>query len=127
MIVTHTGNVGIGTVNPTHLLSVNGTIRAKEVIVEATPWPDYVFEPGYALPTVDEVAAHIAAEGHLPGVPSAATVAKQGVAVGEMQATLLRKVEELTLYVIAQDKRIKELEARLAPAPLPPVAANTTN
>jgi hypothetical protein len=117
LTIAKNGNVGIGTTNvgsATALLSVNGTIRAQEVIVEASPWPDYVFAPDYNLPTLTEVAEHIEANGHLPGVPSAATVGQQGVGVGEMQATLLRKVEELTLYIIAQEKRSAEQEQRAA-------------
>ena len=113
-IINETGEVGIGTTSPTEKLSVNGTIRAKEVIVETTGWADEVFAPGYSLPSVDEVAAHIETEGHLPGVPSAATVADQGIGVGEMQATLLRKIEELTLYVIQQQQEINALKAEVA-------------
>jgi hypothetical protein len=111
--ITKDGNVGIGTTTPDHKLEVNGTIRAKEVVIEASPWPDDVFAPDYALPTVDDVAAHIAAAGHLPGVPSAATVAEQGVALGEMQKTLLRKIEELTLYVIDLKKQNAALRTRV--------------
>lgn len=107
------GNVGIGVTWPSETLEVNGTIRAKEVLVEATPWPDDVFEPGYQLPSVNDVAAHIQSSGHLPGVPSAATVGEKGVALGEMQKTLLRKVEELTLYVIQQQREIEALRTRL--------------
>jgi hypothetical protein len=121
------GNVGIGTTSPTHLLTVNGTIKAEEVIVEAgiaakeitirpQTWADDVFAPDYALPSLTEVAAHIGAKQHLPGVPSAATVAEQGVPVGEMQQTLLRKIEEMTLYMIQQDRRIAELERKLTEA-----------
>jgi len=107
------GNVGIGITNPTQKLEVNGTIRAQEVVIEASPWPDYVFTSNYTLPSLTEVAAHIEAEGHLPGVPSAATVAEHGVPVGEMQATLLRKVEEMTLYMIQLERKNAELESRL--------------
>ncbi len=89
--------------------SVNGRIRAKEVIVE-TNWSDYVFEPGYRLASLSEVEQHIRAHGTLPGVPSGADVAKEGVSLGDMQARLLQKVEELTLHVIAQEKRIQKLE-----------------
>jgi hypothetical protein len=103
------GNVGIGTANPSHKLSVNGAMRAKEVIVDTT-WSDYVFADGYRLPPLAEVEAYIKAENHLPGIPSAQEVADQGVSVGEMQAKLLAKVEELTLHLIAQQKQIKELQ-----------------
>jgi hypothetical protein len=104
MRIAASGNIGIGTANPIHKLSVNGTIRAKEVIVD-TGWSDYVFERGYRLAPLAEVERHIAENGHLPGIPSAAEVAEHGVSMGEMQAKLLAKVEELTLHVIAQEKR----------------------
>jgi hypothetical protein len=107
------GNVGIGTTNPTQKLSVNGTIRAKEVIVD-TGWSDYVFAPGYRLAPLSEVEQHIKADGHLPGIPSAAQVAEHGVTVGEMQAKLLAKIEELTLHQIEQEKAIVELKSENA-------------
>lgn len=108
-----TGNVGIGTVSPTERLSVNGRIRAKEVIVE-TNWADHVFASNYRLLSLPEVEQHIQKAGHLPGVPSAIEVAEKGVSVGDMQAVLLAKVEELTLHLIEQEKRIKSLERRNA-------------
>lgn len=100
------GNVGIGIDDPGHELDVVGTIRAHEVIVEAGT-ADYVFEDGYKLRTLDEVEAHIAQHGHLPGVPSAADVARAGVSVGDSQRILLEKVEELTLYAIQQERRLE--------------------
>jgi hypothetical protein len=116
--VTYSGNVGIGTTNPTHKLAVNGTIKAKEVIVETTGWSDYVFADDYALQPLSEVEAHIKTKKHLPGIPSAVEVAEQGVSVGDMQARLLAKIEELTLHQIAQEKSLKaearELRALLA-------------
>ena len=112
--IAPTGNVGIGTRTPTNKLEVNGTIRAKEVIVEATGWSDYVFAPDYRLASLSEVEAHIVANGHLPGVPSAAEVAAQGVSVGDMQAMLMAKVEELTLYVIKQQKTTDALVFEVA-------------
>jgi hypothetical protein len=108
------GNVGIGTTNPTNKLEVNGTIRAKEVIVETTGWSDYVFAPGYKLAPLSEVETHIATNGHLPGIPSAAEVAEKGVSVGDMQAKLLAKVEELTLHMIAMQKEIAQLKSENA-------------
>lgn len=106
------GNVGIGTTSPTHKLSVNGTIRAKEVIVD-TGWADYVFAKDYRLTPLSEVAQHIEREGHLPGIPSAAEVAAGGVSLGDMQTRLLAKIEELTLHQIAQNKRLDEQAGRI--------------
>lgn len=99
-----------GALNPAYLLTVAGAIRAEEVIVE-TGWADYVFEPDFVLRGLDEVEAHIAEKGHLPDVPSAAEIQQQGVSLGEMQTLMMQKIEELTLYIIEQNKRIAELEA----------------
>jgi hypothetical protein len=105
------GNVGIGTTNPTEKLAVNGKIRAREVIVESTGWSDYVFKPDYRLASLSEVEGAINRDGHLPGVPSAQEVAEKGVSVGDMQAVLLAKIEELTLHQIAQEKELSALRA----------------
>jgi hypothetical protein len=114
MSIGSTGYVGIGTTNPTNKLEVNGTIRAKEVIVETTGWSDYVFAPDYKLAPLSEVEAHIQAKGTLPGIPSAAEVAEHGVSVGDLQAKLLAKMEEMTLHLIAQEKGLAELRAENA-------------
>jgi hypothetical protein len=106
------GNVGIGTASPTHKLAVNGTIRAKEVIVD-TGWSDYVFKPDYKLASLSEVEGAIQRDGHLPGIPSAQEVAEHGVSMGEMQAKLLAKIEELTLHVIAQHKELTAVKQEL--------------
>ncbi len=103
------GNVGIGTTNPQHKLSVNGAIKAKEIIVETTGWADFVFADGYRLASLSEVELHIAEKKHLPGVPSATEVAEKGVNIVEVQAALLAKVEELTLHLIAQEKSLRDL------------------
>jgi hypothetical protein len=105
------GNVGIGTTNPQHKLAVNGTIKAKEIIVETTGWSDYVFASNYRLAPLSEVEAHIAEKKHLPGMPSVAEVTENGVNVAQVQAALLAKVEELTLHLIAQEKSLCELKA----------------
>jgi hypothetical protein len=105
--INNIGNVGIGTTSPTEKLSVNGKIRAKEVIVD-TGWSDYVFAKGYHLASLSEVEQHIQMQGHLPGVPSAHEVAEKGVSIGDMQSVLLAKIEELTLHVISQEKQLRE-------------------
>lgn len=110
LMIHSAGNVGIGTTTPQHKLSVNGTIGAKEVIVTNTGWPDYVFRPGYRLRPLSEVAAYIRANRHLPDIPSDAEVKAHGVSVGEMQAKLLAKIEELTLHMIREHERNDWLE-----------------
>lgn len=110
MRITPEGNVGIGTINPTSKLEVAGTIRAKEVKIEATGWADFVFSKDYDLPKLSEVEKHINDKQHLPGIPSEKEVLENGVNVVDMQARLLQKVEELTLYVIEQNKEIQVLK-----------------
>jgi hypothetical protein len=104
------GNVGIGTTAPQHKLSVNGTIGAKEVIVTNTGWADHVFKPDYSLEPLSAVEAHIQQHGRLPGIPSEEQVQTAGVNLGDIQVRLLAKIEELTLHMIAMDKRYRGLE-----------------
>ena len=105
------GNVVIGTTNSQgYKLSVNGAMRTKKVVVTQTGWPDYVFDSSYQLPSLDSVSSFIQANKHLPDMPSAATVEKDGHDVGEVQKQLLKKVEEMTLYMIKQEEKIKILE-----------------
>jgi hypothetical protein len=91
------GNVGIGTPTPSTKLAVNGNIRAREVKVETINWPDYVFTKDYQLPTLQETETHIKEKGHLPGIPSAAEVKANGIDLGDMNAKLLQKIEEIIL------------------------------
>ncbi len=107
------GNVGIGTANPGQKLSVNGTISAKEIIVQTTGWSDYVFDESYQLVPLSTVEKHIKQDKHLPGMPSAAEVAEHGVKIGDMQAKLLGKIEELTLHMIALEKENQILKTRM--------------
>lgn len=110
------GNVGIGTSNPgTFKLAVEGKIGAREVNVNNTaPWPDYVFESDYDLPSLAALEAFIKANKHLPQVPTASEVEKSGIALGEMNLILLKKIEELTLYVIKQQAEIDSLKKSVA-------------
>jgi len=106
------GNVGIGTNTPADKLSVNGNIRAKEVKVETANWPDYVFQPNYELQKLSEVKAYIDQHHHLPELPSATQVEKEGINLGELNAKLLKKIEELTLHLIEKDKQLQEEKGR---------------
>ncbi len=110
MVIDKDGNVGIGTTTPNVKLAVNGNIRAKEIKVETANWPDYVFNKNYTLPTLEEVQKHIQEKGHLPNIPSAKEVDANGIELGEMNKLLLEKIEELTLYILEQEKRIQKLE-----------------
>jgi hypothetical protein len=87
-------------------LAVNGTVSAQKMLLSQTGrWPDYVFSKQYHLPSLTEVENFIKQNNHLPGIPSAAEVEKKGIDVADTQAALLKKLEELTLYVIELEKR----------------------
>ncbi|MEE3998769.1 hypothetical protein V1T75_00355 [Tenacibaculum sp. FZY0031] len=111
-IVRSTGNVGIGTSDTKGFkLGVDGKVVATEVKVATyANWADFVFEKSYKLPSLENVEKHIKEKGHLQDIPSAKEVEKNGFFLGEMDAKLLQKIEELTLYTIQQEKEIKELK-----------------
>jgi hypothetical protein len=113
MTIFNNGNVGIGTSDPKgYKLAVAGNMVAESVKVALQPnWPDYVFEPEYKLLSLPETEKFIKENKHLPEIPSAATVAETGLNLGEMNAKLLKKIEELTLHLINQDKKFEELKA----------------
>ncbi|MEO8255307.1 MAG: hypothetical protein ABI554_13080 [Flavobacterium sp.] len=110
-------NMGIGTSNftdgtDTYRLSVKGKIRAEEIKVYNT-WADYVFNPAYKLASLKEVESYITKNGHLQNVPSAKDITDKGLELGEMTKIQQEKIEELTLYLIQQNKEIEELKAQV--------------
>ena len=113
LFVGTNGNVriGAGSGNPSKALEVNGIVRSKEVLVEITGWSDFVFEKDYKLMSLAEVEQFVKQHGHLPDVPSANEVEENGIGLGEMNALLLQKIEEMTLHLIEMEKRIQELES----------------
>ena len=112
MHIDQYGKIGIGTVNPSNELDVNGTIRAKEIKV-VSDWADFVFKKGYNLPTLKEVKRHIDENGTLPGVPSEKEVKANGVNLAETDVLLLQKIEELTLYIIDLKQEIEDLKSQI--------------
>ncbi|WP_057937329.1 hypothetical protein [Algoriphagus resistens] len=113
MRILSNGNVGIGTVSPSEKLSVNGKIKAHEINLTTTGWPDYVFTPEYNLMPLSELEAFIQMNGHLPDVPTEAEVMENGINLAEMNVKLLEKVEELTLYILSQGSKIESQEKQI--------------
>ena len=112
MTLLPNGNFGIGTINPTYPLAVNGVIRCKEVRVE-TNWADYVFDEKYKLPSLESVSSFIKENKHLQGIPAASDIKKNGLAVGEVQTKMMEKIEELSLYIIDLNTIIHDLTSRI--------------
>ena len=123
MTMLTNGYVGIGTTTPSYTLDVNGDIRASKIyvkrtlsaeeIIVKTMGADFVFADDYQLLPLSEVEAFITENKHLPEIQSAKEMQENGVSVSELQTKLLQKIEELTLYLIQQENRIKELEEKL--------------
>lgn len=113
LFVDVSGNISIGSTNTGgYKLAVAGNMIAESVKVQlSSAWPDYVFDPAYELQNLKVTEQFIKENRHLPGLPSAQDVTKNGVDLGEMNSNLLKKIEELTLYIIEQNKRIEKLEA----------------
>ncbi len=107
------GNIGIGTNNPQSRLSVNGDLFSKKVKVTQTGWPDYVFKSDYRLLPLSQLESYIIQHKHLPGIVTEQEVSVSGVDLGDNQAALLKKIEELTLYLIEQNKKLEEQNSRL--------------
>ncbi len=109
------GNLGIGTTTPDAKLTVNGDIHTREVRVDldGAVAPDYVFHENYDLRSLEEVQDYIKQQGHLPNIPSAKEMEKNGLLLKEMNLKLLEKIEELTLYILQQEQRNKNQEKRI--------------
>jgi len=132
LTVVNNGRIGIGTTSPEKLLHVagqsqfngdmwvasanvyvNGEIHAKKFRATYNPWPDYVFDPDYELPGLCEIEHFVTTNRHLPGLPPAAQVEEEGFELAEMNGLLLKKIEELTLYLIDQQKEINALKEKM--------------
>ena len=110
--------IGIGDVeerlSKEYKLVVAGKVLAEELrMMLVDQWSDYVFEPDYQLRSLPEVADFIETHRHLPDIPSAAEVERDGISIGDMQAKLLAKIEELTLHMIEQHRTIETLQRKL--------------
>lgn len=115
MRIAINGNVGIGTIAPDEKLTVKGNIHTREVRVDmAGPLvPDYVFADDYKLKSLQEIEDYVKEHKHLPEIPSAKEIENNGLKLGEMNMALLKKMEEMTLYMIEQNKQIKNLEKKI--------------
>jgi len=113
--ISNTGTVGVGTTSTgAHKLAVEGSIGARKIKVTQTGWADFVFDPGYKLASLHEVENYIKTNRHLPDVPSAMEVEKEGLDLGETDKRLLQKIEELTLYLIDQQKQLKAQQEQIS-------------
>jgi hypothetical protein len=113
LLVPATGNVGVGVATPAYKLDVCGTVRAKEIRV-ATGWCDYVFANDYKLPSLSEVEAFIRKNKHLPDVTPGPQIESEGLEVGKVSSQMIKKIEELTLYVIELQKQVNSLKDKQA-------------
>lgn len=113
MYINQTGQISVGTATPAtgYMLSVNGKAMVEELKVQLSGnWPDYVFNNKYKLKNFDELREYIDKNNHLPNIPAASEIEKSGLEVGEMQRLMMEKIEELTLYVLQLEKKIKDIE-----------------
>ncbi len=113
LVINTSGYVGIGTSTPTSELSVNGIITTKEVKVDISGWPDYVFKENYSLMDLTDLDRFIKGKKHLPDIPNATEIEEAGLVLGEMNKLLLKKLEEMTLYMIQLNKEINKLKKEI--------------
>lgn len=113
MRIKANGNVGIGLTNPNYNLEVNGSIKGTTLHTSTQSWSDFVFDTDYELRTLEEVENYISENKQLPEIPSETEVTENGINLGEMDAKLLQKIEELTLYLIEEHKSNKELAEKV--------------
>lgn len=117
MFIDASGNIVMGSTaivpKSGYKLSVDGKVVCEELLVQLSPWPDYVFSANYALRSLDEVESFIKQNNHLPGVPTAKEVETDGLNVGEMQKVMMEKIEELTLYLIELKNQNNNLQAEI--------------
>lgn len=113
LVIDGGGNIGVGTLTPDQKLSVNGTIHSKSVLIDLNGWSDYVFKKDYQLRPLNEVKAYIEENQHLPEIPSELEMIKKGLDVSEMNKLLMKKVEELTLYLIQKEEQLKKQQEQI--------------
>lgn len=115
-VIKANGSVGIGTTTTgSYKLAVEGKVGVRKLVVtQISNWADYVFAPTYKLLPLQDLETYIKQYQHLPDVPSASEVAANGIELGDNQAVLLKKIEELTLYVIEQEKQRKIQQEQIA-------------
>lgn len=114
--ITTSGDVAIGTTDPKgYKLAVGGNMIAESVKIKLQgTWPDYVFAKDYKLLSLKEIESYIKKNGYLPGIPSAEDIKANGIELGEINAKLLQKIEELTLHLIEMKKEIQLLQDEAA-------------
>jgi hypothetical protein len=113
MSIRADNSVIIGNPENTCFVFINGELTANQVRVNTSFWWDRVFRPDYALMPLQDLREFIAQNHHLPDIPNEAKVLADGIELGEMNGRLLKKIEELTLYLLEQDRKINSLQTEL--------------